>query len=111
MRDSERKRRLEEIRKTINELHSEEGELLRGCVHKIKKVHVTGNCFSAACSICNKDFDWWCSKSPDNLCHYFTDSDGTVTLNNGKKVRPPKHDIHYETSDCCLYCGNPEERK
>ena len=58
---------------------------------------------------------WWCDKSPDNSCYYYSDEkDGSriVELCNGTEVALPKElDPEYETDDCCLFCGEPEERK
>jgi hypothetical protein len=30
----------------------------------------------AHCEICGEGFDWRCKRSPDGVCHYYTDSDG-----------------------------------
>lgn len=46
----------------------------------------------AHCPICEFPYlGWYCPDSEDNLCHYDNDED-------------PYH-------DCCIYCGQPEERK
>lgn len=74
----------------------------------------------AYCQICGKDFGWRCKESPDFVCHYEsdemdTDGDGNsvygVELITGEYVDIPKeHNPDHETSDLCIFCGNPEER-
>lgn len=75
--------------------------------------HVIENKFdSAFCNICELDFGHFCQDSPDNTCHYFTEKEGFILLNNGNKILPPlEHNQKYETYDCCIFCGEPEERK
>jgi hypothetical protein len=90
--------------------------LLAQCQHEIKipsardLKHYSG---SAICIICGEDFGWYCPKSPDHICYYRSESDGwTVILRNGTKVTLNEHsDPEYQTDDCCLFCGAPEERK
>lgn len=66
---------------------------------------------SAHCTHCDKHFGWFCPDSPDGTCYYFTD-DGKIHLLGGDKVDPkPGHDARFESTDTCLFCGNPEERK
>jgi hypothetical protein len=59
------------------------------CPHSVLEIHKwreeTG---IVRCSICNKDFGWWCPESLDHYCHY--------------------DDEHGEY---CIYCGVPDERK
>lgn len=43
----------------------------------------------AVCTICRKNFGWYCPTSPDKLCNY----------------DPPGN------SDDCNYCHQPDERK
>lgn len=43
---------------------------------------------SAVCKKCNKDFGWFCEESPSKHCEY--EDSG---------------------NECCVYCGEPEERK
>jgi hypothetical protein len=71
---------------------------------------------SKSCSDCNERMDgWWCDKSPDNSCYYFSEEkDGkhVVGLENGSQfILPADHDPEEESEDCCLFCGEPEERK
>lgn len=68
------------------------------------------------CSFCNAPLDgWFCSKSPDNICHYFSIKENGqcfVELSNGKHFTlPQNHQKEYENDDECLFCGEPEERK
>jgi hypothetical protein len=92
------------------------------CYHEIKlqKPDSDGYYGSARCAHCNAfGFeDWYCPKSPDHVCHYFSESDGSrryVEDINGEKIYLSKkhtdEDAQYETDDVCLFCGNPLERK
>lgn len=74
----------------------------------------------ADCIDCGQHFGWRCKKSPDGVCHYFTDPRGkAISLINGKQhlINDPQfpldgtYDPEYETDDCCIFCGHPEERK
>lgn len=78
----------------LHELHEERNHLIALCEqlgHKIvprdKKMLEELGCTSAICKICQKDFGWYCEKSPDHYCHY----EGNA--------------------ESCIYCGLPEERK
>ena len=76
-----------------------------------------GDCW---CAVCDMHFGHYCPKSPDHACHYFSE-DGYVKLNTGETVpkpRDPEDDPKdyalsdsYETDDCCIFCGSPQERK
>ena len=59
-----------------------------------------------------EEYDGWeCKNSPDGVCHYYSNK-GTVHLNNGDAFKlPDDHDKEDESEDCCLFCGQPEERK
>lgn len=70
---------------------------------------------SAICiSGCGQRFGWRCKESPDGVCHYLPFDDKHVKLLNGELVLISEEtledaqDEHYE---CCLFCGQPEERK
>lgn len=65
---------------------------------------------NGVCVICASDFGWPCNKSPDKVCHYFSDGAGFVELINGTK-HAVDSDPDNETHDSCLFCGDPEERK
>lgn len=61
---------------------------------------------------------WDCDKSPDKHCHYHTEPDPknkkfrVVELDNGELHRlPASHDPSQESSDHCVFCGEPSERK
>jgi len=67
---------------------------------------------------------WDCEISPDNHCHYysynFTVGEG-IKLNNdeivlirdlkAKKLIDGKWNMMNATSDCCMFCSSPQERK
>ena len=105
MNDSERKRRIEQLREKVREIQQLLGELKEDCSHKIEKRYS-----SAYCSICGEDFGWWCPDSPDHVCHYYSE-DGEVSLIDGTKVKKPKDASEDESDDWCIFCGDPEERK
>lgn len=77
------------------------------CHHKIQDSSYGG----AECQYCREDFGWFCEESPDHICHYYS-NDRKITLIDGTEVSVPEdHNDKYETDDCCIFCGNPEERK
>jgi len=93
---------------------------LRGeCWHEIVE---RGEFGGAICKNCEDgrswnlfEWPWYCPKSPDHVCHYFSRFDhkgeryvGSV---NGEKIIFEDYDGSYETSDQCIFCGQPEERK
>lgn len=101
----------------INALEIELGKLLKFHKHSMIKKHN-----SAVCEICELDFGWWCPDSPDHACHYhseYVEKDGAiyrivVLLDGAKDESFLDKDVpekEHETEDCCLYCGEPEERK
>lgn len=51
-----------------------------------KHVVVEGDCGSAVCESCGEDLGWYCPKSENHVCEYRGD-------------------------ECCMYCGEPEERQ
>ena len=66
---------------------------------------------SSVCLGCGQHFGWRCKKSPDGVCHYFSE-DGKIELIDGTNVPVSEgHDDQYETDDTCLFCGMPDERK
>ena len=78
--------------------------------HRCKVVGKSSD--GATCVFCHRNWGWFCSKSPDNACHYFTEPDGSVRLINGTNVDPPEgHDPEFESYDWCIYCEEPDERK
>lgn len=76
------KQRLAEIREQIRALYMEQAKLVLDCQHVIIESHD-----SAHCDICGKDFGWWCPDSTTHICQYEDDS------------------------ECCIFCGQPDERK
>jgi hypothetical protein len=105
--DSERAKAsdLVEVRVTIEKIIGEHE-------HKIIKTASGGT----VCLVCDKTFGWWCPKSPDHLCHYFSNK-GKVELIDGTVINKPKNKYtkvytkEYETEDSCIFCGDSEERK
>lgn len=101
-----------EIRKHGQALH----ELKEDCPHPLPKISKKqwdeeDGSISGYCPICGRDFGWRCPESPDGICHYHSD-DGLIELIDGRSVPIPKdHNPDYETSDACIFCGDPDERK
>jgi len=58
---------------------------------------------------------WWCPKSPDNWCHYYSEEENgkrVVFLAKGEKFFLPEKHIHQnESEDSCIFCGLPDGRK
>jgi len=58
---------------------------------------------------------WSCKKSPDHVCHYFSDNDGNVNyvvLADGRLFELHQHyENKFENEDSCIFCKQPEERK
>lgn len=83
-------------------------ELKTHCEHRIGK-----SSESAQCDVCGTYFGWYCPRSPDSVCHYETNADLMIELIDGNLSKPGSHwdGKKYETDDCCVFCGNPEERK
>ena len=70
----------------------------------------------AYCENCGQDHGWYCPDSPDHTCHYYSQMDENgerfVQLIDGSKhFLGLEHLQRWETYDCCLFCGEPEERK
>jgi hypothetical protein len=105
-------------------------QLLNTCPHKIMCgacQSVTGDeaCSAdhfgfghgeAVCIFCKQNFGWYCHKSPDRTCYYYSDErkGKTVTLKSGQKIDlPAEHEAQarWESDDFCLFCGGPDERK
>ena len=70
------------------------------------------NCNGAGSSL---ELGWFCPTGPDHICHYFSrvDESGNRYIRsiNREKIILEDHDGNYESSDYCLFCGQPEERK
>ena len=75
---------------------------------------------SAYCHDCGKYFGWYCPDSPDHRCYYYiynTNEDGMyiILLNGNKHYLNDEQINRIKTygfsSDWCIFCGEPEERK
>ncbi len=115
----------------IRALEAEAHELERTCPHELKPMRdpsrfKTDQWYSegATCRGCGNDFGWRCDKSPDEVCHYYSDAnnegvncddakDRHVLSIRDERMPIPNHDWNHchETPDCCIFCGHPEERK
>jgi hypothetical protein len=62
-------------------------ELQRSCAHAFVPSH-SGDSPSCHCKHCGTSGGWHCPQSPDGQCHY-----------------DERH------GECCIHCGEPEERK
>ena len=61
-----------------------------------------------------RSWGWYCPDSPDHQCYYYTEADENgdryiTTINDEKVIVVSNPD--WETDDCCIFCGDPEERK
>lgn len=70
----------------------------------------------AYCKGCGINFGWRCRYSPDGVCHYNANSakDGRYSvrlINDDLWQLPEDHKLEDESSDWCIFCGHPEERK
>ena len=105
------------VDKFLKELSIDTSDKSLGCRHENTAIPspkaLQGGYASKICADCGIDLGWFCEKSPDKGCHYFTEE------NTGKRfVRLANNDLievesdpETETSDCCLFCQNPDERK
>ena len=71
----------------------------------------------ANCVICGTSHGWRCKKSPDGVCHYFSNN-GKVQLTGNRECDVPQkdeygedYDAENESDDWCIFCGHPDERK
>ena len=85
------------------------------CPHNSSRIK-SKNSDAPRCSFCEAHLQgWWCPESADNSCYYYSEEkDGkrVITLSNGTVVSlPDDHDPENETSDACLFCHLPDERK
>lgn len=69
-----------------------------------------GLSITARCEICNHDFGWRCLKSPDGVCHYICENDHGIILLDGSKIMLTREQREMY-SECCVFCGQPDERK
>lgn len=103
----------EDRKKVVDELGQVLHKVKGSCKHMFKpftefqlldKWHSS----TATCLSCGEQFGWRCKESPDGVCHTYVDSDGSITLIDGTKVKAPADE--YYNGDC-VYCGMPDERK
>ena len=94
-------------------------DLIKGCNHQLPKTDRKRDSdykterlsYNASCVICGSYFGHLCLESPDSVCHYYSNN-GQVELIDGTHVQVPEdHCETFETDDCCIFCGQPEERK
>jgi hypothetical protein len=91
-------------------------ELIGQCNHSNAVIFnnqqaLDGGYASAICTVCNRNFGWYCPDSPDHVCHYYS-QDGKITLVDGTEIPVPEgHDKIGESDDWCIFCGEPDERK
>lgn len=108
---TELKDRIAKTRGEISALTETLHALIRTCTHSQRKPADFGF-ESETCDVCEKHLGWTCPESPDRVCHYYSDDDGTVKLTSGQSVPVPEgHNAEFETHDSCIFCHNPEERK
>lgn len=120
----ERRRKIRTARRDLE-------ELTKTCPHvmeTVKEQSTYSTTIEVKCKVCGTvqahDHGWTCEKSPDGICHYYTDTDrdgvrcvvltdGTMDHNFPRTEEGSNWEWHpdYETDDMCLYCGEPEERK
>lgn len=104
------------LHEKMEAIEDEIGELTATCTHEFRELTWKESkdkwmSVGAKCLICNQHFGWRCTKSPDHVCHYYTE-EGTIMLIDETVVNAPTdHDAESETDDSCIYCGMPEERK
>jgi len=116
----------DERRKRIAELREKLNELVDGCTHNIVCCGKEGKKLQGwewgECDVCGAHFDWWCPDSPDHTCYYGVCDDGNGTsgicLVDGEFISLDelRKLIGYSIkedywSECCMFCGEPNERK
>lgn len=112
MNNEQRKQAIENTVNTARTAMSELRKLKDECPHNV----VGDPEGSARCDICEQFFGWYCEESLDKTCHYFTE-DGKIEFSDGTRLDANKtpgvewQGDQHETYDCCLFCGNPDERK
>ena len=114
---------LKMLRDELMKIQQKIGHIESNCKHKLVQTHANpkyNDEGSARCEDCDRDFGWWCPKSPDNSCHYQTyEIEGflltgrAVELIDGTEHIIYNYDLdpEYENDDDCLFCHDPDERK
>ena len=98
----------------ILSLYKQIGDLRNECDHS--EIRGKGERDKGArCVGCGKDFGWGCPESPDGVCHYPYDCEGDedwiwLILIDGSKINitDEQYSVYHE---CCMFCGDPDERK
>ena len=112
------KNRILSIKSQINDLQNKLHQAKSACTHVVNPPKEEW--LSVSCEICGQDFGWYCPESPDCTCHYFSTETDTgrnaVKLLDGAYVFLPElntedYNPDWETEDCCLFCGESDERK
>jgi len=87
------------------------------CLHRSRKSSDEGNGHNVKCDGCGKALGWYCSSSPDHLCHYHTTRDRDHVFCVELVDKKLSHDFpreewapEHESYDRCLYCKLPENR-
>lgn len=87
--------RIDELKRRMQVAQAEIAGIQAACDHDWQpSLKDRPDCSSAICVKCGAQGNgWWCEASPTKTCDYST-ADGRGW-----------------NSDCCRYCGNPDERK
>jgi len=112
------KNKLDEFQSLINKYENEYANVAQTCKHELreltpKELKERYMAVGADCLVCGSNFEfaWRCKKSPDSVCHYFS-NDGKVEMIDGTLVGVPnEHNSENEDTDSCIFCHHPEERK
>jgi hypothetical protein len=120
-----RKNQINAYGKTIGHIGAEIRTLESTCQHELREltdeeIADKEMTVSARCLCCGKEFGWRCKKSPDHVCHYYSVRNLTftafgpnvVSLVDGTMIDVPEgHKPENESTNHCIFCGFPEERK
>ena len=113
------KRVLQNAKTEIRKIEAKYQAVRNICIHVVNPEFTDKyQCDVAYCEVCNKTFGWKCPESPDHVCYYYTDglkNCVSVVELIDKTIHPLENhtfnDVQGETEDCCLFCGQPQERK
>jgi len=117
------KDKLKEAEKTVDSVMKEFDYLHASCVcvivcshckHKVCECGKFGP-GSAECGICGTGHGWYCPRSPDHICYYYTEEDSQgyrfIKMDDGSRhYMPNNYNVENEKEDSCLFCHHPEER-
>ena len=111
--------KLEEIENEISAAQQKKTSLIHSCNHCFPEIDRKRDSdfrteqlsYNAYCLICNSRFGHLCLESPDKVCHYYSKNGQVELVDKTFAQVPPGHDAKFETDDCCIFCGWPEERK